>query len=80
MCVYIYIYIYIHRYIYIYIYIYIDIHTYIRICVLSAMVFDRGDDIGSEQRDPSPRDNSLTRKETSTCNGFHSAFAASFSY
>ena len=30
----------------------------------------------SKQRDPSPKDNSLTRKETSTCKGFHSTFAA----
>ena len=32
------------------------------------------------QRDPNPKDNSLVGKETSTCKGFHSTFAALFSY
>ena len=37
-------------------------------------------EIRSKQRDPNPKDNSLTGKETSTCKGCHSTFAASFSY
>ena len=34
--------------------------------------------VGSKQRDPNPnpKDNSLLRKEPSTCKGFHSTFAA----
>ena len=34
----------------------------------------------NKQRDPDPKDNSLVGKETSTCKGFHSAFAALLSY
>ena len=36
--------------------------------------------IRSKQRDPNPKGNSLVRKETSTYKGFHSMFAALFSY
>ena len=36
--------------------------------------------IRSKQRDPNPKDNSFVRKDTSTCKGFHSTFAAFFSY
>ena len=37
-------------------------------------------EIRSKQRDPKPKDNSLIRKEASTHKGFHSTFAALFSY
>ena len=32
----------------------------------------------SKQRDPNPKDNSLIRKDTSTCKGFHFTFVALF--
>lgn len=35
--------------------------------------------IRSKQRDPNPKDNSLTRKETFTYKGFHDTVAALFS-
>ena len=34
----------------------------------------------SNDRDPNPRETSLIRKDTSTYKGFHSTFAALFSY
>ena len=34
----------------------------------------------SKQRHPNPKDDSLIRKQTSTYKGFHSTFAALFSY
>ena len=37
-------------------------------------------DVRSKRRDPNPKDNSSIRKEASTYKGFHSTFAASFSY
>ena len=36
-------------------------------------------EIRSKQRDPNPKEYSLLRKDTSTCKGFHSTFAAWFS-
>ena len=39
-----------------------------------------GMEIGSRQRDPNPKDNSLIRKETPTYKGLYSTFAVSFSY
>ena len=36
--------------------------------------------VRSKQRDPNPKGNSLVRKDTSTYKGFHSTFAALFSY
>ena len=36
--------------------------------------------VRSKQRDPNPKDNALMGKDTSTHKGFHSTFAALFSY
>ena len=76
----------IYEHIYIYIYIYIYIHTYIYIYICgsrdprAAKKKHAVDAVRSRQRDPTLQDDSLIRKETSTYKGFHSTFAALFSY
>ena len=70
-----YIYIYTHRYIYIYIYREREIHKYTQPCDSDAfMLWMAGRslhlDLRSKQRDPNPKDNSLTRKQASTYKRF----------
>ena len=49
-------------------------------CYATLAQPESGTFISSKHRDPNPKDNSLIRKDTSKYKGFHSTFAALFSY
>ena len=82
VCIYIYI-LYTPIYVYVCMYVYIYIYIYIYVCGNCA---GRGDGGvggrrgGSKERDPNPTEDSWMRKETSTCKGYHSTFAAFISH